>query len=148
MKPLNRRNFRPFGKIIEYPNRKSKGDKRNLWRIVHRETTERGWRIAYLVLRDKTIGRLECHPRSDESFEPIKGTALLFVSRKKDLNSIQCFKLNKSIIIHKGIWHGLISLAPETDLKITENLRVTCHYWPLSRRIKDESFLKRPQTYP
>jgi len=133
----NSQNFRAYGKIIEYPNIAKKGRTRNLWRIVHTETAKVGWRIAYLVLRDKSIGRLGRHPVSDETFEPIKGKALIFVSTKKSFESIECFYLDKPIIVNKGVWHNLISLTAEAEIKITENAKVASEFWRLPRRIKN-----------
>jgi len=131
-----RKNFKQYGKIIEYPSKELKGTKRNLWRIVHTVAEKNGWRVAYLVLRDKTIGRMESHPASDETFEPVAGEALIFVSTEKDFKRIECFRLDKPVILYKGTWHGLISLSPETEIKITENSRVECRYWELGFRMK------------
>jgi len=129
-------NFKLYGKVIGYPGKARKGLSRNLWRIVHVESQKIGWRIAYLVLRDKTIGRLECHPESDESFEPVAGKALLFVAHQKDVTAVRCFTLDKPVIVKKGIWHGVVTLSPETEIKITENARVRCVYWPFGFRAK------------
>ncbi|MCA9395212.1 MAG: hypothetical protein KC900_13515 [Candidatus Omnitrophica bacterium] len=131
----NRDNFRPYGKIIEYPNMETKGRVRNLWRIVHTENGRTGWRVAYLVLRDRTIGRLECHPHSDETFEPVRGKALIFTALHKDPGAVRCFVLDKPLILRKGVWHGLVTCSPETEIKITENSKITCRYWKLDRRI-------------
>lgn len=121
----NAKNFASFGKIIEYSNISKKGMTRNLWRILHVENAKVGWRVAYLVLRDKTIGQLGMHPESDETFEPLRGRALLFVSPDKDIKNIQCFHLDKPLILNKGIWHNVLSLTPETHIKIFENADVT-----------------------
>ncbi len=129
------KNFGRYGKIIGYPNKESKGHVRNLWRIIHVESGKVGWRIAYLVLRDKTIGRLERHPQSDESFEPVRGRALIFVAVKDDLSDLQCFKLDQPLIVYKNVWHGVVTLTPETEIKITENAHVTCEYLSLKRRV-------------
>lgn len=138
----DRNSFRPYGKIIEYPNKEAKGRVRNLWRIVHAESGRTGWRVAYLVLRDRTIGRLECHPTSDETFEPVRGRALIFTALRKDFAAMRCFILDKPLIIRKGVWHGLVTCSPETEIKITENSKVTCRYWELGRRIS------RPEELP
>lgn len=129
-------NFKPYGKVIYYPGKERKKTVRNLWRIVHCETARVGWRVAYLVLRDKTIGRLECHPYSDETFEPIRGRALFFVSLTKNFANIRCFVLDKPVMLRKGVWHGLVALGREAEIKITENASVTCRYWPLKFRMK------------
>lgn len=128
--------FKSYGKIIHYPGQNSKGTRRNLWRIVHAEKARVGWRVAYLVLRDKTIGRLECHPFSDETFEPVKGRALFFVSRVRSLKRVKCFLLDRPVVLRKGIWHGLVTLDAEAEIKITENSHVTCRYWPLGSRVR------------
>ncbi|MBF0478572.1 MAG: hypothetical protein HQL26_03730 [Candidatus Omnitrophica bacterium] len=138
---INSVNFRKYGRIIDYPLREKKGDKRNLWRIVHTSEAKTGWRVAYLVLRDRTIGRMECHPDSDETFEPVKGKALFFVSREQDFKKIECFSLDKPVILFKGIWHGLIREDDEVDIKITENAKVKCEYWQFGFRI-DKQGLK------
>lgn len=129
------KNFRRYGRIIGYPNKDAKGMVRNLWRIIHVESAKVGWRIAYLVLRDKTIGRLERHPQSDESFEPVAGRALMFAATRDDLSDLKCFKLDKPVMIYKNVWHGVITLTAETEIKITENAVVTCEYLPLKRRV-------------
>lgn len=138
----NAHNFRPYGKIIHYPDPSKRGTKRNLWRIVHTEPAKVGWRIAYLVLRDKTIGQLGMHPTSDETFEPISGRALLFVSKDKTLKNIKCFKLDKPIVLRKGIWHNVLSLTDETHIKICENANVTQKIWRLGFRFKTVNELK------
>ncbi len=146
MQSPNRKNFKKYGKIIEYPAKELKGTTRNLWRIVHTVPEREGWRVAYLVLRDKTIGRMESHPTSDETFEPVKGEALIFVATEKNLNAVECFNLDKPVILKKGIWHGLISVSPETEIKITENSRVSCRYWDFGFRVKGaEDFKDRGQ---
>lgn len=133
---LNSVNFRPYGKIIEYPNIQSKGTKRNLWRIVHTEPAKVGWRVAYLVLRDKTIGQMGMHPTSDETFEPICGKALIFVSVDQNFENIKCFKLDKPVILRKGIWHNVLTLTKETHIKICENARVSQKVWKFGFRMK------------
>ena len=95
IKNITAKSFRSYGRIIEYPQKHFKGSKRNLWRIVLTDAKPRGWRIAYLVLRDKRLRRLESHPYSFESFEPIKGKSLIFVTKKCDHAAIECFYLNK-----------------------------------------------------
>ena len=129
-------NFRSFGKLIDYPHKDKKGTKRNLWRIIHHSPNNNGWRVAYLVLRDKSIGRMECHPFSDETFEPVSGRSILFISKQKSFADIQCFLLDRPIIINKGIWHAVITLDNESELKITENHKISSKYWEFGFRVK------------
>lgn len=128
-KPLkiSEKTFKRYGWVIDYPGRNCSPDK-NLFRIVVRQRNT-GWRIAYLIVRDKVIYRLEQHPESLESFEPVSGKALLFVSTRKDARQITGFLLDKPVVLKKGIWHGVVSLGAEADIKITENSSVRCVYW-------------------
>ncbi len=124
------RGFCAFGRVIGYPHRSREDAGRNLFCIVLRQPRA-GWRIAYLVVRDTWIRRLERHPESFESFEPVRGRSLLFVARRKDPRAIRCFLLDRAVILKKGLWHGIVTLDREADVKITENSRVKCVYWPL-----------------
>jgi ureidoglycolate hydrolase len=131
IKEIDADNFRRYGWLIEYPDKKSKDKKKNLFRIVLREKDPSGWRIAYLIVRDKAIHTLEQHPESYESFEPVSGKSLLYVALAGRRGKIECFLLDKPVILKKGIWHGVVTLEKETEIKITENAQVKCVYWPL-----------------
>lgn len=128
-------NFRRFGRVIEYPGKEKKGRSKNLFRIVLSEEMKIGWRIAYLIVRDRAISRLEHHPDSFESFEPVRGKGLLYVVDRREEDKIECFFLDKPVILNKGIWHGVLSLGPETEIKLTENCRVKTTYWRLKSRL-------------
>jgi len=123
--------FKPFGHIIHHPRKNSHSKKKNLFHIVLEEKNNVGWRIAYLIVRDKTINTLEKHPGTFESFEPVSGKTLLYVAREKDSGQIHCFNLNKPVILEKGIWHGVVTLNGDSEIKITENADVECIYWEL-----------------
>ena len=131
-------NFRRYGQLIEYPKKNLKGKVKNLWRIVAVEPKGFGWRIAYLIVRDKRIRRLEQHLHSLETFEPVKGKSLLYVAAKKNIFSIECFALNRPIILKKNIWHGIVTATPETEIKLTENSTVKCVYWPLGFHLTNQ----------
>ncbi len=90
-----------------------------------------GWRIAYLTVRDETINKLEQHQQTFESFEPVSGRAILYVAKEKDPKLIRCFILDKPVILDKGIWHGVVTLNGDSEIKITENANVDCIYWKL-----------------
>jgi ureidoglycolate hydrolase len=139
----DRDNFKKYGKVVEYPHKDAKGRARNLWRIVHTAPGKTGWRVACLILRDKAIGRMECHPDSDETFEPVKGRAHLFLAGEQDLSAIECFALDKPVILYQGVWHGLVSVTPEAEIRIMENNVVTCRYWPLEFRVRNLEDLRR-----
>lgn len=129
LRALSSGNFKPYGLIIEYP-KKGASKKGNLFKIIIRQPGL-GWRIAYLVVRDKSIVRMESHPSSLESFEPCGGKTMLFVSKKKDPVKIDCFILDKPVILKRGVWHGVIALGGESEIKIVENSRVKSLYWRL-----------------
>lgn len=96
-----------------------------------KETGRVGWRIAYLIVRDKVIYRLEQHPGTFESFEPVKGETLLYLARNRNSKKIECFYLDKPVILDKGVWHAVATLNGESEIKITENSKVKCIYWCL-----------------
>ena len=122
--------FRKYGYLIDWDNRKRKGDG-NQFRVVTRERVAQGWRIAYLIVKDKAISRLEQHPNSMESFEPISGKAVLHVCNQRKPNKVESFILDKPVILRKGVWHGVTSISDETHIKITENCRVGMVQHPL-----------------
>jgi len=130
VKKINSRSFRSFGWVIDYPQRKDRGS-RNLFCVVLRERQRTGWRIAYLVVKDKAVNRLEQHPDSFESFEPVKGRCLIYLTAKNDPRSIKCFLLDKPVILRKGIWHAVVTRGPYAEVKITENASVKCKYWKI-----------------
>jgi len=131
IKKLTDKSFGQFGKIIEYKPRKNPANSKkskNLFCIVKKETEPTGWRIAYLVVKDKVITRLEMHPKTFESFEPVIGQAVIYLSKDKDFNDIVGFYLDKPIVLKKRVWHGIVAITPKCEVKITENLKVKCKY--------------------
>ena len=122
-KKITTENFKKYGYIIQWEGPENKKEN-NQFRIVISDPKVTGWRIAYLIIREKKINFLEKHPLSFESFEPIKGKAILYVSDKKEPQVIEAFILDKPIILLKGIWHNVLSCTRETHIKITENNEV------------------------
>lgn len=122
--------LKPYGKVIEYPNKEKADRNKNLFKIIIL-SKQTGWRIAYLIVREKVVEKLEQHPDSCESFEPVKGKSLIFLSSAKNLKKLKCFLLDKPIILNKGIWHAVVTLSHESEIKITENAHVKCIYWQL-----------------
>ncbi|MFH2144614.1 MAG: ureidoglycolate lyase [Candidatus Omnitrophota bacterium] len=119
-KKINKNNFKKFGWVIEWQGPENKKSK-NQFRIVVNDAKVTGWRIAYLIVREKRIDRLERHPYSMESFEPVKGKSILYVSTPKKPRDIQAFILDKPIVLKKGIWHGIVAVGRQAHVKITEN---------------------------
>ncbi|MFH1442228.1 MAG: hypothetical protein ABIH18_09370 [Candidatus Omnitrophota bacterium] len=133
VKKITARSFKPYGWVIEYLNKDSKSPKNNLFRIVLREKEKTGWRIAYLIVRDKNFNKLEQHIDSFESFEPVKGRSLIYLAKSKQADKIECFYLDKPVILKKNIWHAVVTKSRESEIKITENAKVKCGYWVLER---------------
>ncbi len=119
-KKITKENFKKFGCIIEWDGPENKAEK-NQFRIVIRDSKVTGWRIAYLIVRNKQVDFLEKHPRSYESFEPIKGKSIIYVANKKNFQDIEAFILDKPIVLRKGLWHNVVSVGKEAHIKITEN---------------------------
>ncbi len=138
-KKITTRNFKPYGWVIEYPKKDLKSPKHNLFRIVLREKEKTGWRIAYLIVRDKSFNKLERHIDSFESFEPVKGISLIYLARVKQIDKIECFYLDKPVILKKNIWHAVITKSRESEIKITENAEVKCGYWLLGEKLEDRN---------
>ncbi len=119
-KQITKEGFRKYGYIIEWEGPENKKEI-NQFRIVVRRRKVIGWRIAYLIVREKHIDCLESHPSSYESFEPVKGASILYVSNQKKPQKIEAFFLNKPIVLKDGIWHGIVTIGKEAHVKITEN---------------------------
>lgn len=135
VKQITAKSFKKYGYVIEYPRQNSASRSANLFRVVVREPRPLGWRIAYLVVRDRRLDRLEQHPASYESFEPVKGKSILFVTRSRDERKIEAFYLDRPVVLYKGVWHGIIRVGKASEVKITENARVKCVYWNLARKL-------------
>ncbi len=143
---INQGSFRRFGRVIGYPDKHGCPPGKNLFRIVVREREPFGWRIAYLVLRDKSIVRLEQHRDTFESFEPVRGRSLLYVSEIRDKGSIRCFRLDRPVVLNKGVWHGVVTTGRESEIKISENVKVRSSYWRLGNGLALTSSTGRSRT--
>ncbi|MBU1044640.1 MAG: ureidoglycolate lyase [Candidatus Omnitrophica bacterium] len=117
---ITKQSFKKYGSIIEWDGPENKAEK-NQFRIVIRDSKVTGWRIAYLIVRKKKVDFLEQHPRSYESFEPIKGKSIIYVANKKNSKNIEAFILDKPIVLRKGLWHNVVTVGKEAHIKITEN---------------------------
>lgn len=117
--------FSKYGTVIEFTSKMYDG-----WEILVREEKS-GWRIALLEFTRRTTKILENHPTSKESFEPVKGTAILIAAENSAPENFEVFLLDKPVCLNEGIWHQVVSLSEVTQVKITENLEVTCEYYNL-----------------
>lgn len=110
--------FEPFGTVLEFPE----GYEENFY-IVDTEEKE-PWRIAVFRYVNKEIKKIENHPTSKESFEPLSGVTVLLVAEHESPEDYRAFILDKPICLKKGIWHQVLAVTPEASVKITENLEV------------------------
>ncbi|WP_042276230.1 ureidoglycolate lyase [[Clostridium] dakarense] len=127
---ISRENFSPFGDVIEFSS-----DCEERFEIITKEQAE-PWRIAVYRYKEKSISKMENHPTSMESFEPLTGTTLLMVAENKTPQDYKVFLLDKPVCLHKGIWHQVISLSSEASVKITENLEVTSQFYEFDKEIE------------
>ena len=122
--------FAPFGYVLEFTPEMTEP-----FHIIVREDKE-PWRLALLRLDWQCIKRLENHPLSMESFEPLEGVSVLFVSENNSPNKIRAFLLDKPICLFKGVWHEILALSSNAKVKITENLEVTTEYYNLEKPLQ------------
>jgi len=116
-------NFKKYGKILE-GTKKTQGSKNTQYEVITGSSSE-GWLLAYLIVRNRISKVIEQHPTSKESFEPVKGVCLLIVAPVKAPKNLEIFVLDKPIVLHEGVWHDVVALSEEAEVKIAENMGVT-----------------------
>ncbi len=134
IKKLTQKNIKPYGWIIDrsFIKDDGQGDK---YDILLKERSG-GWRIGYLILRNKKIVKLESHPDSLETFEPVKGKAAIALASDKTPEKCEMFLLDRPVVLKKGIWHNVTAISKECEIKIFENAEVTTEYYMLRSAIR------------
>jgi len=122
--------FAPFGHVLEFTP-----EMKNDFHVIVREETN-PWRLAVLRFDRHSIDRLENHPTSLESFEPLEGSSVLFVAEHDHPEKMRAFFLDKPVCLFKGIWHDVLALSSNAKVKITENLEVTGEYYKLEKPVR------------
>lgn len=122
--------FQKYGEVLEFPK-----DCDQNFRIVVAEETQ-PWRLAVFRYKNKTIKTLECHPSSFESFEPLEGVTVLVVAEPDTPEQYEAFFLDKPVCLKKGVWHQVLSITDEAQVKITENLEVASQFFELEKEIE------------
>ena len=120
--------FAPFGKVIQF----SPDPEDERFEVVLSEERE-PWRIAVFRVRIREAERLECHPASMESFEPVSGVGVLLCAEPDHPDAVRAFQLDQPICLYKGVWHEVITLSKEALYKITENKEVVSEFHPFAR---------------
>lgn len=121
--------FEKFGSVIEFPQ----GNQDDFY-IVETEEMQ-PWRLAVFRYTNKGIQRIECHPTSKESFEPLSGTTLLLAAEQETPEDYRVFLLDKPVCLKKNIWHQVLALSQEAQVKITENSEVESRFYDLPDQI-------------
>ena len=133
VKKLTKKSIRPYGRIIDRSCVKDDG-RGNRFGILLKEQSG-GWRIGYLILRDRSIKRLERHADSLETFEPVKGRAVIALAKRGSPDSAELFFLDKPIVVNKGIWHDVLAVSRVCEMKIFENIEVKTEYYSLNKNL-------------
>ncbi|MBR0599841.1 hypothetical protein [Sinanaerobacter chloroacetimidivorans] len=130
MKQINyitKDNFGKYGRIIDFT-----GQEGNPPFEVIIQNEDDPWRIAMLRVEEREFTFLEKHPGSLETFEPVEGICLLLVSLETQKSDYEVFVLDRAVCLDKDVWHGIVSLADVSKVKITENLEVDTDYYHLA----------------
>lgn len=127
---VTKERFKPFGEVLEFPE-----DFKDQFYIVDRDDNN-PWRLAVFRYANKEISRMENHPTSKESFEPLNGITILIVAENDKPEQYKAFILDKPVCLKKGIWHQVLSLTPEAQVKITENTEVHSEFYDFAKSIK------------
>lgn len=129
LQSIHKETFAKYGKVLEFSENCTEP-----FEIVITEEQE-PWRLAVFRYRNKGIQRMECHPMSLESFEPLKGLTVLVVAEHDKPEDYEAFILDKPVCLYKGIWHQVLSLTDEAQVKIAENLEVSSEFFDLEKEI-------------
>lgn len=129
LQSIHSEKFQKYGKVLEFTE-----DCTEPFEIIITEEKE-PWRLAVYRYRDKWVKRMECHPFSLESFEPLKGLTVLIVAEHDNPAAYEAFILDKPVCLFKGIWHQVISLTDEAQVKIAENLEVVSEFYDLKKEV-------------
>ncbi len=126
MKKINyikKDNFKKYGYILDFTGEQES------WEILFKENSS-GFRIAIFEIDRKKVDKLERHPDSLETFEPMSGVSLILLSENNP-EDFDVFLLDKPICLKKGIWHEVITISERSKFKIVENNEVQTEFYNL-----------------
>lgn len=129
LESIHKETFEKYGKVLEFSDQCTEP-----FEIVITEEKE-PWRLAVFRYRNKTVKRMECHLLSLESFEPLSGLTVLIVAEHDHPEEYRAFILDKPVCLYKGIWHQVLSLTDEAQVKIAENLEVVSEFHDLEHEV-------------
>lgn len=122
--------FKKFGTVLVFPREYDES-----FYIVDTENQE-PWRVAVFRFSNKEIQVIENHPTSKETFEPLQGIAVLLVAENATPEEYRAFVLDQPVCLKKGVWHQVLALTPEAQVKITENLEVASEFYSYQKAKK------------
>jgi ureidoglycolate hydrolase len=79
--------------------------------------------------------RLENHPNTAETFEPVKGRSAIALAPHARPDNFKVFLLDKPVVLKKGVWHNVAALTKRCEIKICEAITVREAYHELDRPI-------------
>lgn len=129
---INRENFLKYGQVIDFSTNHEEQFE------IRVEEKNEPWRIAVFRYKNKTVKRMENHPFSKESFEPLCGITVLIVAVNNAPEDYEAFILDKPVCLDKGIWHQTLALTDEAQVKITENLEVCSEFYDFEKDLTVE----------
>ena len=130
--------FSPYGRILEPQEFEvpevSESEVFDFY-VTFKEPSQ-DWQIGYLKQTGRIIDKLECHPNTAEVFSPVSGDAVLLLATDPDQQeTMRAFKLEKPIVLNRGVWHGVMTLSEQSEMLIVESPDVIDEYHPLSQPI-------------
>lgn len=140
LQPITDQTFcrKGYGTLIHRPPQ-TEGVAESRFALVMPPVESKGWMLGYLVCRNREIRVLHCHPQSPETFEPLRGVAVIAVAPPEDPEAIEAFLLDRPVCLAPGVWHAELTLSAESDIKIVENNdpsgRMPEHRLPFTLRV-------------
>ena len=61
---------------------------------------------------------------------------MLLVAEHDKSEEFEAFLLDKPVCLYKGIWHQVLSLTDEAQVKIAENLEVNSEFFNFEKEIE------------
>ena len=138
---MEQEHFEPFGRIL-HPRAgeaASQSERGVFDFFVPFAERSGGWQIGFLSYTGRELRQLERHPNTPEVFSPLKGEALLVLALDpEDQRGYRAFRLDKPIVLNRGVWHGVIALSRKAEILIVENPDVVDEYHPLRSPIRGD----------
>jgi ureidoglycolate hydrolase len=136
---LTPEHFAPFGRILnpQAGETASQSEREVFDFYVPFAERSGGWQIGFLSYTGRELYQLERHPNTPEVFSPLTGEALLVLALDPGKESgYRAFRLDKPVVLNRGVWHGVIALSQKPEILIVENPDVVDEYHKLRRPIK------------